>query len=61
MRPFLKVMAKRLYTTDQAVVFCTETDNEDDIDSSCGGLSSSEEEELDDLLENISDYEELER
>ena len=47
-------MAKRSYTLQQAIDYCLETDGSD-VDSCCGGLSSDEE----DLLDNefLSDQE----
>ena len=46
--------ASKVYTLDQAVDVCLQTDNEEDnaADSSTGGMSSGEEEELDHLLMN---------
>ena len=46
--------ASKVYTLDQAVHLCLQTDNEEDkdADSSTGGMSSGEEEELDHLLVN---------
>ena len=45
---------------EQAVEFCLQSD-EGHIDSSCDGLSSDEEEELDRLLLNLTDKEEENR
>jgi hypothetical protein len=49
--------SSKLYTLDQAVQLCLQTDNEDnsDADSSTGGMSSGEEQDLDDRLMNTSD------
>ena len=49
--------ASKVYTLDQAVHLCLQTDNEEDkdADSSTGGMSSGEEEELDHLLMNDCD------
>ena len=49
-------MADRLkrYSAEEAVNFCLQTD-ESDIDSSCSGMSSDEEDRLDRALLDISD------
>ena len=52
--------ASKVYTLDQAVQLCLQKDNEDndadnDVDSSTGGMSSGEEQELDNLLMNTCD------
>ena len=47
------------YTFKEAVNFCLQTDNEDnsDIDSKTGGMSSGEEQELDEQLTGFGDSE----
>ena len=58
-RKFKMAASRRTFTLEEAVDLCSRTDDEgvSDIDSSTGGMSSSEESLLDEELQNSSDLE----